>query len=50
MLYQENKVFHTICMFCVCFLSKLHHFALIIAKRQFKDNQSMIIWDIALNL
>ena len=45
-LYQENKVLCSICMFCVCFLSKFHHFALIIAKTQFKDNQSMITWDI----
>lgn len=50
MLYQENKALRTICMFCICFLSKLHHFALIIAKRQFKDNQSVITWDTARNL
>lgn len=35
-------------MFCVYFISKLQNFALVNAKTQFKDNQNMIIYGIAL--
>lgn len=49
-LYQENKVLCSICMFCEYFLPKRYHFALIMAKTQFKDNQSMITWDRTLNM
>lgn len=51
-LYYTKKIRCSVVYACFVyiFLSKIHHFALIIAKTQFKDNQSMIIWDMTLTL